>query len=288
VLRLRLGGQFEGKPFELHPSQAIQDRVAVRLEAGRRQPAVPPRLHREAKGNGKSPLAAGIGHYCLLADGEARAEVYAAARTRTRRWSCSATRSRCATSRRRWPADAVGRQPGLEPGRPEDRLVLPADLVGEAKSGSGPRPSCALCDEVHEHPDGLMIEMLERGFKWRRQPLLVMTTNSGSDRNSVCWQEHQHAIRGGGRDATPDEDATFVGEVIDDDTLLVRLRPRSGDDPLEDPTCWVKANPLLGVTIQPRTISPAWCARRRRSRASSTASCGCISACWTDADVRPG
>ena len=35
-----------------------------------------------AKGSGKSPLAAGIGIYCLIADGEARAEIYAAATKR--------------------------------------------------------------------------------------------------------------------------------------------------------------------------------------------------------------
>ena len=27
------------------------------------------------------------------------------------------------------------------------------------------------------------------------------------------------------------------------------LRSTTDDDPLEDPTCWIKANPLLGVTI---------------------------------------
>jgi phage terminase large subunit-like protein len=38
------------------------------------------------------------------------------------------------------------------------------------KTGSGPRPHFALCDEVHEHPDRGVMEMLERGFKFRRQP----------------------------------------------------------------------------------------------------------------------
>ena len=42
----------------------------------------------------------------------------------------------------------------------------------------------ALCDEVHEHVDRHTIDMLERGFKFRRQPLLLMITNSGTDRNS--------------------------------------------------------------------------------------------------------
>src|SRR3546814_13308953 len=50
------------------------------------------------------------------------------------------------------------------------------------KTGSGPRPHMALCDEVHEHPDRGVMEMLESGFKFRRQPLLLMTTNRGPDR----------------------------------------------------------------------------------------------------------
>ena len=53
----------------------------------------------------------------------------------------------------------------------------------------------ALCDEVHEHPDRGVMEMLERGFKFRRQPLLLMITNSGSDRNSICYEEHEHAVK---------------------------------------------------------------------------------------------
>ena len=54
-----------------------------------------------------------------------------------------------------------------------------------------------------EHPDRGIIDTLERGFKFRRQPLLVMITNSGSDRKSVCWEEHQHAIKAAAGTATP-------------------------------------------------------------------------------------
>jgi phage terminase large subunit-like protein len=92
--------------------------------------------------------------------------------------------------------------------------------------------------------------MLQRGFKWRRQPMLVMATNSGSDRNTVCWQEHQHAIRCAAGTREVDEKATYVGEVIDDDTFAFVCSLDHQDDPLTDPTCWVKANPLLGVTVK--------------------------------------
>lgn len=44
-------------------------------------------------------------------------------------------------------------------------------------------------------------------------------------------------------------DPTFVGEVIDDRTFSFVCGLDEGDDPLEDPRCWLKANPMLGITI---------------------------------------
>ncbi|WP_354134913.1 terminase large subunit [Bradyrhizobium sp. S3.9.1] len=78
----------------------------------------------------------------------------------------------------------------------EDEFVLQAGVARD--DGSGPRPHFALVDELHEHPDGGVLEILERGFKFRRQPMLVMITNSGSERNSVCYTEHEarHPRRG--------------------------------------------------------------------------------------------
>jgi hypothetical protein len=81
VLRLA-GGQFEGLPFALQPSQAF---IVGSLFGWKRKDGWR-RFRRayieEGKGNGKSPLAAGIGLYGMMADGEDRAEVYAAASDR--------------------------------------------------------------------------------------------------------------------------------------------------------------------------------------------------------------
>lgn len=78
-LRLN-GGQFEGRPFVLHPSQAFR----VGSLFGWKWKATGLRRFRrfydeEGKGNGKSPMLGGIGLYLMVADGEARAEVYSAA-----------------------------------------------------------------------------------------------------------------------------------------------------------------------------------------------------------------
>lgn len=79
-----------------------------------------------------------------------------------------------------------------------------------------------------------------------------MITNSGSDRQTICWDEHQHAVKVAAGTKTPDEDFTFVGETWEgsDATFSYVCALDKNDDPLTDPTCWPKANPLLGVTLQ--------------------------------------
>lgn len=246
---LRLAQRFDGQPFRLHPSQQfiVGSLFGWKSADGAR------RFRRayveQGKGNGKSPLAAGIGMYMLLADGEAQAEVYAGASMKSQ--AMVLFRDAVAMWRQS-PAIAARLTPSG--GNPIWNL---ADLrtgsffrpISTEEAHSGPRPSCALLDEIHEHRDGNMIEMMERGFKSRRQPLLVMITNSGSDRGSVCWAEHQHAIRVAAGTREIDAEATFVGEPIDDTTFSFVCGLDADDDPLEDPSCWVKANPLLGITM---------------------------------------
>lgn len=240
VLRLS-EGQFDGTPFELEPSQKFicGSLFGWKIEAtGKR------RFRRayieQGKGNGKSPMVGAIGLYGMVSDGEAGAQIYAA----------GATKEQAGILFR----DAVGmvdKAPSLDkvirrsggPGREYNLAHMKSGSFFRPvsretkKTGSGPRPHFALCDEVHEHPDGGVIEILERGFKFREQPLLIMITNSGSDRKSICWAERKHAVK------------VAAQEVEDDTTFSYVCALDPEDDPFEDPSCWIKANPLLGVTI---------------------------------------
>jgi phage terminase large subunit-like protein len=240
--KLRLnGGQFEGRRFTLHPSQAF--RVGSLFgwkwaDTGLR------RFRRfydeEGKGNGKSPLLAGIGICMMVADGEPRAEIYAAAAKKDQaqvlfRDAVAMRDQSPELTRRIIPSgvNPVWQLTYISKGG-DKRFFKP---ISADKAQSGPRPSCALCDEVHEHPNRDVIEMLERGFKFRKQPLLVMATNSGSDRKSICWEEHQHAVE------------VAAGIKQDDTTFAFVCSLDEGDDWENDPSCWVKANPLLDVTV---------------------------------------
>jgi phage terminase large subunit-like protein len=257
VLRLS-EGQFDGKPFELDPSQAfiVGSLFGWKREDGTR------RFRRayieQGKGNGKSPLAGGIGLIGMTADGEAGAQIYAAAAKRDQAGILFAdavkmVKQSPALSKRLEFSGGPGREFNIAH-HPSQSFFRPVSK-DTGKTGSGPRPYFVLADEVHELPDRSIIEMLERGFKFRRQPLLFMITNSGSDRNSVAWEEHEHAVKVAAGHTEAVNDPTFVGEPLDDTTFSYVCALDDSDDPLTDPSCWVKANPLLGVTITNEYLS---------------------------------
>jgi len=245
-------GQFEGLPFELQPAQAF---IVGSLFGWKRADGT--RRFRRAyieqgKGNGKSPMAGGIGLYGLLGDGEAGSQVYAAAAKREQAGILFAdavkmVRAAPALAKRVEFSGGPGREYNMAH-HPSGSFFRPVSR-DTGKSGSGPRPFFVLADEVHELPDGKILEMLERGFKFRREPLLFMITNSGSDRNSICWAEHEWAIKVAAGNIDAVTDPTYVGEPLDDTTFAYVCALDQGDDPLNDPNCWAKANPLLGVTI---------------------------------------
>lgn len=245
-------GQFEDRPFELHPSQAF----ILGSIFGWKQADGTRRFRRayieQGKGNGKSPLAGGIGLYGLSADKEPGAQIYSAGARKEQasilfQDACKMVRKSPALVKNLAIAGGMGREYNIAHHRSQSFFRPISREAG--KTGSGPRPHFALCDEVHEHPDRSIMEMLERGFKFRRQPLLLMITNSGSDRQSVCWEEHKHAVRAAAGSSGAELDPAYVGQVIDDTTFSYVCALDDGDDPLEDPDCWAKANPLLGVTI---------------------------------------
>jgi phage terminase large subunit-like protein len=246
-------GQFEGIPFLLHGSQAFRvgcifgwKKAATGLRRFRRF------YDEEGKGNGKSPLAAGIGLYMMTADGEAGAQIYAIGAKKEQAGILFADAVKMVKK-----APRLAKRLKFSGGEGKEYNIAHHATASfmrpiskdAGKKGSGPRPHCGLADEVHEYPNRDAVEMVERGFKFRLQPLLAMFTNSGSDRNSYCYEEHEHGIRVVAGTRTPDAKFTYVGEIIDDDTFVFICALDPGDDPLSDPSCWCKANPLLGVIL---------------------------------------
>jgi len=268
------GGDFEGKPFHLEPWQCfvVGSLFGWKRPSGRRRFRTA--YVETAKGSGKSPLAAGIGHYMLTADGEERPEVYAAATKKDQAMilfrdavamfqQSPALRQRLTPSggnfKTIWQLTYLTKSGWFKP-------------IANDDGQSGPRPSCALVDEVHEHKDESTIEMLEAGFKFRKNPLLLMITNSGSDLTSTCGKYHTLAEK------------VCSGEIIDDEYFAYVCGIDEGDDPFADESCWIKANPSLGVTIQldylRARVSRARNLPDKRNEVLRLNFC-----CWTDAEA---
>lgn len=257
VLRLS-EGQFDGKKFDLHPSQAFKvgNIFGWKRNDGSRRFR---RAYIEAgKGNGKSPLAGGIALIGLCGDNEPGSQVYAVASHKDQagilfRDAVKMTKASPLLENRLDFSGGPGREYNIAHHGSASFFRCASRDVG--KTGSGYRPHFVLADEVHEMSDGKIISMMENGFKFRRSPLLFMITNSGSDRNSVAWHEHENAIKAASHNDDAVADPTFIEnadiEIIKkyDSSFSFVCGLDKGDQPLNDPSCWKKANPMLGITI---------------------------------------
>jgi hypothetical protein len=189
------------------------------------------------KGSGKTPLMAGIGLYMMLADGELSAEVYAAAakREQAMRMFTDVVDMVDRSVRLSSMLEQTGKKPVWKLRHRESKSVF--QPVSSDKAKSGARVSCGLVDELHEHRDRYTIDMLEAGFKNRKQPLMMVATNAGHDRESICYEWHDHAV------------AVVEGLRIDEALFAFVLDLDPDDDPLEDEACWPKTNPGIDITV---------------------------------------
>jgi phage terminase large subunit-like protein len=189
----------------------------------------------EGKGNAKTPVAAAIGLYGLLMDGEMAAEIYSVATGIEQARICWRDADRM-----------VAASPDLREliYRGKDNLAYAATyswfrpLTKEKRGKSGPRPHFVIFDEEHEYADAVVVNKMRAGMKRRRQPLSLGITNAGYDRTSICWQHHEHARK-------------MLEGIVDDQRFFAFVCGLDEhDDPLTDPTCHIKANPNLGIIIQ--------------------------------------
>jgi phage terminase large subunit-like protein len=262
VLRLN-GGRFEGKQFEVQPWQAF---VLGSLFGWKRSDGTRRFRHayiETAKGSGKSPLAAGIGLYMLTSDGEARAEVYAAA---VKQEQAKVLFRDAIAMVRMSPrlSSMLMLSGGLDPdniSQPEHgRFFRPISSERQGRGQSGPRPHCALLDEIHEHPTNAMVEFLASGVKHRRSPLIFMITNSGSDRQTVCWEYHQYGVQV--CEGTKENDAFFASSARSTRTTIPSKTSAAGSRPTR-----VCRRYPASTTSAARFSSLAGCRRKRTSAA---------------------
>lgn len=229
-------GRWRGQPFELLPWQEkiIRDVFGTVKENGYRQyntayVEIP-------KKNGKSELAAGVALYMTCGDNEWGAEVYG-----------------CASDRQQASivfdvaVDMVDQCPALKkrikPVMSVKRLVYqPTNsfyqvLSAEAYTKHGLNVHAVIFDELHSQPNRELFDVMTKGSgDARTQPLFFLITTAGTDRHSVCFEQHQKA-----------EDI-ILGRKIDH-TFYPVIYGAADEADWTSEKVWYDANPSLGYTI---------------------------------------
>ena len=195
------------------------------------------------KKNGKSSFAAGLALYMLVADGEPGPEVYAVAYGRQQARIVFDDLVRMVRG-----APALSRI--LRPYPTVNRITydkangFALALSRDANLQEGLSASAIIFDELHTQKSRDLWDSIEDAGAARRQPLLLSITTAGSDRASICYEQHLYAraILEGSND-----DPTFHGLIYAADE----------EDDWQDPKTWRAANPSYGVTISPEEIAAA-------------------------------
>lgn len=228
-------GEWAGRPLELAPWQAFiigslfgwkrrkDDTRRFRLSYGE----VP-------RKNGKSTLAAGVGILLAFFDEEPGAEVYAAATKRDQAkivWGEARQMVLSSPNIRRRVRVLVANLNDPHSGSKFEPLGADADSM------DGLNIHGDIIDELHAHKTRAMWDVIETATGARRQPLSFVITTAGSDKSSVCYEQHDYAIK-------------VLEGIIPDDTFFAYIATiDEGDDPF-DPATWGKANPNLGVSVK--------------------------------------
>ena len=183
--------------------------------------------------NGKSQLAAAIGNYMLVADGEYAPEVYSGATTEKQALEVFVPAKMMALKCEEF-IDAFGVEVNAKNLSVPDTGAKFEPIIGNP--GDGSSPHCAIVDEYHEHPDDRQFDTMVTGMGAREQPLLLMITTAGDDLSGPCYslqQDCQRMLKGAkGMDHVF---AMIYGVDPEDDwTSIAALK---------------KANPNYGVSV---------------------------------------
>jgi phage terminase large subunit-like protein len=243
-------GEFGGKSFELLPYQTHEIfmplfgwKVGAKCEGEKRRDGSCLCLRRYrslyveiAKKQGKTQIGAGIGGYMAFGDGEPGAEVFTYAADKDQA-KLAFDALKFGVSYKNSPFEKKGILPLTNEVKNERTHSFVRVQTSTANTKHGPNAHCIIFDELHAQKTRELWDVVTNGVAARRQPLVAALTTAGWDRNSICWDQHEHARQ--------------VAEGIFDDPSclgVIYAAPEGAD--FTDKANWYKAAPSLGVTVK--------------------------------------
>ena len=254
-------GDWAGKPFRLQdwqrdPIRQFYGSVTTEAEENRKFRIYQYLYLEIAKKNGKTEVAAALGLYHLVGDGEQNPQVYICAADKDNATICY--NAMCGMiDARPWLAKKVKQIPSQKKIILKDGSGFIKVLSAEAYSKHGYNASCVIFDELHAQPNRALWDIMTFGAgSARLQPVWIVLTTAGDDpdRHSIGWEIHEQcrkilAARAG------------TGPADDDNPIWLPVMYGMPDDPEEiekidiyDEAVWRRCNPSIGITIPLRTI----------------------------------
>lgn len=204
------------------------------------------------KKNGKSTLAAGIGLYMMVADGEPGAEVYAVATKRDQAkiiWNEAGRmvkKSGYLHYTRENQRGVIRTKVGELTADYNDSVFKP--LGRDSDTQDGLNVHCALLDEIHAWPPSLrdLYTIVTDGVTARDQPLILETTTAGVVREAIYDEQYDRAEK--------KINAMEEGREVDVHFMPV-IYELDNKDTWKDPEHWKEANPGLGTIKKKKQLA---------------------------------
>ena len=188
--------------------------------------------------NAKSTLGAAIALYLLLSDREPGAEIYSAAG--------DALQARIifeiAQGMVLQSPELAGRCKSFQHSiKKEGSMSFYKVISAEAGTKYGFNAHGIIFDELFVQPDRELWDVLTTSVGSRRQPLTIAITTAGFDKESICYEIHEYAVKV--RDG-----------IIEDDSFLPVLYSAPPDSDIFDIATWKIANPGFGSIVKEEYI----------------------------------
>lgn len=186
--------------------------------------------------NGKSTLAAAVGLYLTIADGEPGAEVYCAATKKDQAkiiWLEAKRMVQKSPALKKRLKCLVAEITGRE-GKYDGCVMKP--LGSDSETQDGLNVHGALKDEIHAWPGMDLHNVIVDGMSAREQPMDFTTTTAGTVRNGLYDEKYAEA-----------KNMLDGIEGFENDRMLAVIYELDNPEDINDEANWWKANPGLGT-----------------------------------------
>lgn len=227
-------GKHKGKPFTLEPWQVFSvANIFCWYEPNSSKRVTENVYIQMARKQGKTAFIAAIGLYCLVADGEAGAEVDCLANSVKQAHLLFDMSKHFAGDLDKKHKHFVKLRDTLKFSKTDSLMQIQAS---ESANLDGFNPSCYILDEVHSYPDSKLYDVMRSGQGMRENPLGILITTAGFSLTGFCFNHRKMCI-------------DILYGLTEDDSQFSLIYEMDENDDWEDQNNWIKSNPNIDITV---------------------------------------